>query len=125
MQPKQVDVESLLQRNGRASLPLPRQFVLYLDPFSLFKDASSGPRPARERALSYNRAMRWMLVAYIRRWVVIAATFFLGIAPAEAMAAQKAVSILPAAALAVGCCVAFTVTIATVAVYFLLGLKRD
>ena len=125
MQPKQVDVESLLQRDRRARLPLPRQFVLYLDPFSLFKDASSGSRPVRERALSYNRTMRWVLLTYIRRWVMIAATSFLGIAPAEAMAAQKAVSILPAAALAVGCCIAFTVTIATVAVYFLLGIRRD
>ena len=52
----------------RARLPLARQVLIYLDPFALFKDASSGPAPARARALSYNRAMRWMLVPYIRRW---------------------------------------------------------
>jgi hypothetical protein len=119
------DVEALLRRERRASLPLPRQLLLYLDPFSLFKDASSGTRPARERALSYNRAMRWILIAYIRRWVLIAAGSFLGIAPAEAMAAQTSAFIIPAAAFAVGCCVAVTVTAATVAVYFLLGITRD
>ena len=119
------DVEALLRRERRASLPLPRQLILYLDPFSLFKDASQGPRPARERALSYNRKMRWILVAYIRRWILIAASSFLGIAPAEAMAAQTSAFIIPAAAFAVGCCVAVTITAATVAVYFLLGITRD
>ena len=69
--------------------------------------------------------MRWILVAYIRRWILIAASSFLGIAPAEAMAAQTSAFIIPAAAFAVGCCVALTITVATVAVYFLLGFSRD
>lgn len=119
------DVEALLKRERRAALPLAQQFLLYLDPFALFKDASRGSRFARECALSYNRAMRWILLAYIRRWVLIAAVLFLGITPAEAMAAHKSAFFIPAAAFAVGTCLAVTVTAIIVAVYFLLGMKRE
>jgi hypothetical protein len=122
---KVEDVESLLLRERRAALPLARQLLLYLDPFALFKDASRGPAPARERALSYNRAMRWVLVAYIRRWLLIAGMLFLAIAPAEALAAQARVFLIPAAALAVAFCIAITVSALTVAVYFLLGARED
>lgn len=119
------DVEALLHRERRAALPLARQILLYLDPFSLFKDASRGPRFARECALSYNRAMRWILIPYIRRWVSIAMVLFLGITPAEAMAAHGSAFVIPAAAFAVGTCIAVTVAALMVAVYFLLGMKRE
>jgi hypothetical protein len=119
------DVEALLRRERRAALPLPRQVLLYLDPFSLFKDASRGSRFARECALSYNRAMRWVLIPYIRRWILIAALLFLGITPAEAMAAHGPAFLIPAAAFALGTCIAVTVTAVMVAVYFLLGMKRE
>jgi hypothetical protein len=79
--------------------------------------------PARQRALSYNRAMRWMLLSYIRRWVVIAASLALLISPAEAAAAQQAVFAIPMAAIAVACCIAVTVVAVTVAVYLLLGKR--
>jgi len=125
MRKKTADVESLLIREQRARLPLPRQVVLYLDPFALFKDASEGPPPARERALSYNRAMRWILVDYIRRWILIASSLFLAIAPAEALAAEVRIFIIPAAAFAVGASIAVTVTLLTFAVYLLLGSKRE
>ncbi len=120
---READVEALLLRERRAALPLVRQFLLYLDPFALFKDASKGPQRVRERALSYNRAMRWMLVPYIRRWVLIAVSLFLAIAPIEALAAQAAFFVIPAAAIAVACCIAITVSALTVAVYLLLGAK--
>jgi hypothetical protein len=119
------DAELLLLREQRAQLPLRKQFLLYFDPFLLFKDASNGPELARRAALSYNRAMRWILVPYIRRWVLIAAAFFLAIAPAEALAAQARIFIIPAAAFAVGACIALTVTVVTVAVYVLLGARRE
>lgn len=119
------DVEALLRRERRASLPLARQVLLYLDPFSLFKDASRGSRFARECALSYNRALRWVLIPYIRRWILIAAVLFLGITPAEAMAAHGPAFLIPAAAFAVGTCIALTVTAVMVAVYFLLGIRRE
>jgi len=121
---KDSDVEALLIRERRAGLPLPQQILLYLDPFALFKDASRGPAPVRERALSYNRTMRWILVPYIRRWVLIAASLFLAIAPAEALAAEVKIFIIPAA-LAVGASIAVTVSFLIAAVYLLLGSKRE
>jgi hypothetical protein len=117
------EVEALLHGETRSRLPLARQLLIYLDPFALFKDASHGPANARERALSYNRAMRWMLVPYIRRWIAIAAAAALAIAPAEAAAAQQAVFAIPMAAAALACCVAVTVVAVTVAVYLLLGSR--
>ena len=116
-------VEALLSGEARSRLPLARQLLIYLDPFALFKDASLGPAPARELALSYNRAMRWMLLSYLRRWVVIAASFALLISPAEAAAAQQALFAIPMAAFAVGCCIALTVVAVTLAVYLLLGRR--
>ena len=122
---RESDVEALLLRERRAALPLARQFLLYLDPFALFKDASKGPPRVREHALSYNRAMRWVLVPYIRRWLAIAAALFIAIAPTEALAAQAAFFIIPAAALAIACCIAITVSALTVAVYLLLGASWE
>jgi hypothetical protein len=115
------DIELLLKRDDRARLPLARQLLLYLDPFALFKDASQGPAPVRERALSYNRAMRWMLLSYLRRWVAIASVSYLAILPTEALAAQSSLYIIPTAAFAVGCCIALCVAAMIVTVYFLLG----
>src|SRR5262245_13628463 len=73
-------VETLATPEARAGLPLLQLLRLYLDPGALFKDASRGSACARERALTYNRRMRWMLVPYIRRWTAITASFFFGIA---------------------------------------------
>ena len=117
---KSADVETLLMPHSRARLPLGRQLLLYLDPFALFKDASQGPKRARELALAYNRTMRWILVTYLQRWILIAATLFLCISPAEALAAQTSAVIIPAA-FAVGCCIAVAVCALTAAVYLLLG----
>ena len=120
----EAEVEILLQRDARSRLPLARQVLIYLDPFALFMDASSGPARARERALRYNRAMRWMLLPYIRRWMAIAAGSALLISPAEAAAAQQAAFTIPMAAIAVGCCIAVTVAACTVTVYLLLGSRN-
>jgi hypothetical protein len=113
-----TQVEHLLTREFRSRLTLGQQVLLYLDPFALFKDVSSG----RERALSYNRAMRWILLPYLRRWLLIAGSLFVGIAPAEALAAEA--TIVPAAAIAVGFCIAMAVLSCIVAAYFLLGMSR-
>jgi len=109
------DVERLLRREGRDRLSLARLLRIYLDPGALFKDASRGNANARARALSYNRHMRWMLVPYIQRWTMIGASLFLGIGPAEA------VSLLAAAAFAVGCSIALAITGCTATAYILLG----
>lgn len=113
--------EPLLDRNARAALPLRRQVLLYLNPFALFMDASRGSAAVRRRALAYNRAMRWMLVPYLKRWVTIGAASLAGIAPAEAMASESTLSLVPAAAFAVGFCVAAGVTACIAAAYLLLG----
>lgn len=115
--------QELLSPEVRAKLPLGRQVLLYLDPFAFFKDASSGTAMVRERNLSYNRAMRWLLVPYLRRWLLIAASLFLAIAPAEAFAAQASLVIVPAA-LAVGFCIAVTVAFCIGAAYLLLGIPK-
>ena len=117
--------QPLLDRNARAALPLRRQLHLYLDPFALFMDASRGTAAVRRRALAYNRAMRWMLVPYLKRWTLIAAALFAGIAPAEALAAGGALALVPAAALAVAFCIAATVTFCIAAAYLLLGASRE
>jgi hypothetical protein len=108
-------VEALLTREARAHLSSLGLLRLYLDPGALFKDATYGPARECERALHYNRRMRWMLLPYIRRWTVIAGSFFVGIAPAEAA------SPIPAAAFAVGCSISLIVTGCTAVAYFLLG----
>jgi hypothetical protein len=115
---KEDEVEALLRREFRSRLSFWRQVRLYLDPFALFKDASQG----REPALSYNRALRWVLLSYLRRWMLIAGSLFVVIAPAEALAADA--TIVPAAAAAVGCCIAVTVAVCTAAAYLLLGVSR-
>jgi hypothetical protein len=119
----QEDVEILLTRQARARLPLARQVLLYLDPFAFFKDASRGPAYLQEMALAYNRGLRWLLASYLRRWVMIAASLFISIEPARAFATQ--ISHVPAAAFAVGCCIAVTVTTCTAVAYVLLGLPRE
>ena len=118
-----MEVEQLLRRELRAKLPLAQQVLLYLDPFAFFKDASRGTAMVRERNLSYNRGMRWVLVPYLRRWLLIAAGLFLAIAPAEAMAAQASLVIVPAA-LAVGFCIAATVAFCIATVYLLLCVSK-
>ena len=123
--PVDADVESLLVRERRAALSLQMQLLLYFDPFALFKDASRGPALTRASALSYNRAMRWILVPYMRRWAMIAMTLFLAIAPTEALAAQTRIFVIPAAAFAVGCCIALVVSVVIAAVYLLLGARRE
>lgn len=117
------EVETLLKKEARSRLSLFRQILIYLDPFALFKDASCGSAQARAVALAYNRAMRWMLVPYIRRWLVIAASLALLIAPAEAAAAQEEFYAIPVAAIAVGCCIAVIIVAVTLAVYLLLGRR--
>lgn len=119
------EARPFLDRAVRATLPLRRQLLLYLDPFALFMDASRGPAAARRRALAYNRAMRWMLVPYLKRWTLIATALFASIAPIEALAAQASLFMVPAAALAVAFCIAVAVSCCIAAAYFMLGASRE
>jgi hypothetical protein len=118
------DVEALLTPQGREKLPLRAQLLLWLHPFALFKDASRGPLREQERALSYNRAQRWILLPYIRRWILIAAGSFVALAPSQALAAHGPLFAVPVAAFAVACCVAVTVALCAATAYLLLAFAR-
>jgi hypothetical protein len=113
------DYESLMTREGRATLSLYRLLLLYLDPFALFMDASCGPAWRRERALSHNLASRPILLTYLRRWMLIAAGSYFGIASAEALAAHAPMFIIPAVGFGIAFSVAATVTVCTSAAYLL------
>jgi hypothetical protein len=111
------EVETMKHADARAGLPFAQLLLLYLYPFALFKDVNRGPAHEKRRALFYNRARRWMLLSYARRWTLIAASFYLALLPMEALAAAK----LPAAAVAVVCCLSLAVTACTLGAYVLLG----
>lgn len=115
------DVERLLTREARSDLPFGQLLRLYLDPGALFKDVSRGSAAVRRSALSYNRRMRHLLLPYMRRWMAIAAVLVFAIFPAEALHAQTALSLVPAAAFAVAGTVAITVIACMAVGYFLLG----
>lgn len=119
--PHDDDVEALFTPEARACLPLRRQLKLYLDPFAFFKDVASCTGWVRESAMSYNRALRSILLMYVRRWLAIAAAFFLGITSAEALAPHVPLFIIPAAGFGIGCSIAVAVAAWTAAAYVLLG----
>jgi hypothetical protein len=116
-----TELESLLTREGRARLPLGRLLLLYFDPFALFMDASRGPAWRREQAICHNRARRRILLTYLRRWLLIAAGSFLGIASAEALAAHLPLFIIPAAGFGIACSVSMAIAACTYAAYVVLG----
>jgi hypothetical protein len=117
-------VEGLLTREARAELSFTRLLVLYLDPFALFKNAARGPVWVRWEARKYNRAMRWMLLRYVRRWLAIGAALFLMTVPVEALAASAPWAMIPAAVCALGACVAATVIACIGVTWFLLGMRE-
>jgi hypothetical protein len=121
----QRDVETLLTQEGRASLPLSYQLLLYLDPFAFFKDASCGNAWVRDAALRYNRDQRAMLLTYIRRWLLIAAASYLGIASSETLAGHVPLFIIPAAGFGIGCSVAIVFSMWMSAIYVLLGTRAS
>ena len=117
------DVEQLLSREGRAQLRLHQLLWIYFDPFSLFKNANASSPWVRHEALRYNRSMRWILIAYLRRWAAIAAISIAAIYPVSALAAEKPLMVLPAAGLgllfSVAVCVVTTIGVS----YIFLGKK--
>jgi hypothetical protein len=119
------DVEILLTPEGRASLPLFYQLLLYLDPFAFFKDASRGNAWVREAALRYNRGQRSVLLTYIRRWLLIAVASFFGITSSETLAGHVPLFIIPAAGFGIGCSVAIVFSTWMSAMYLLLGVQRS
>jgi hypothetical protein len=123
LSPDHPGVEALLTREARERLPLRRQFLLYLDPFAFFKDATTGTARSREQALCYNVELRSILLTYAGRWLLIAVASFLGIASAEALAARVPLFIIPAAGFGIGCSISVAVAAWSAAAYLILGTQ--
>lgn len=116
--------ESLLRRETRAALSFSRLLRLYLDPGALFKDASRGSLLARQQARRYNARHRWMLLAYVRRWMTIAMLFFAAVGAAEALGAGQPFAPAVTASFALAFCVAVIVSVHTFIAYLLLGASE-
>lgn len=115
------DVELLLRADHRARLTFARLLALYLDPFAFFKDASRGTEHARAAARRYNRTLRWVLVPYLFRWLAIAVLLYAAVMPVERYTAFSPLLKIPAAACAVGACIAVAVMTWTAVAYVLLA----
>ena len=117
------DVEKLARPEARAKLPLARMLRLYLDPFALFKNASAGPPRSQQESLRYNRRQRGMLLAYLRRWSVIAlACLSSDLALAQAAPGGPILTV-PFVGLELGFAFAVCVLLLAAAVYLLLGMN--
>jgi hypothetical protein len=112
------DVEVLLSQTRRRACRCGGR-SLYLNPFALFKDAARISRGCETRAQPRQPGC----CDLHQRYVLMAAVFFLGIAPAEALAAEASILIIPAAAAAVGCCIALSVAACAWVGYVLLGAR--
>ena len=117
------DIEALAHPDVRARLRLAQLLRLYLDPFALFKNVTAGPQRSQEEALRYNRRQRKMLLAYLRRWAVIAiACLSSDLALAQAAPGEPLLSV-PFVGFELGFAFAVCVVLVAGAVYFLLGVE--
>ena len=117
------DVEQLRSREGRAQLRLRQLLRIYFDPFSLFKNANTGSLWVQSQALHYNRSVRWMLLAYLRRWAGIGTASIAAIYPMSALAEGAPFMFLPVAGLGLLFSVAVCVVVMISVSYFFLGKK--
>ena len=113
------DVEALASAESRKHLPFGRLLRLYLDPFALFKTLASEPD-----ALQYNRRQRRMLLAYVRRWALIALVCLAMFARFAALARGQPLLWIPLAALEVGFSSGLCLSLLSIAAYIVLALER-
>jgi hypothetical protein len=92
---------------------------LYLDPFVLFKSIA-----AERDALECNRRHRRLLLAYARRWAMIALGCAAGLFPLGAAARVDPLLCVPIVGLELGFSTAVCVLLLAIAVYVVLGLDR-
>ena len=90
---------------------------LYLDPFVLFKSIAT-----EADALAYNRRHRGRLLAYARRWAMIALACGGAMFPLGAAASVDPILSVPILGLEIGFSAAVCVVLLVLAVYFVLGL---
>lgn len=117
------DVEALSRRDARADLPLRKLVRLYLDPFALLKNVTAGPPRSQREALRYNRRRRGMLLAYVRRWSVIAAACMSSDLALAQAAPTGPILTVPFVGLELGFSFSVCVLLLVGAVYFLLGVE--
>lgn len=116
-------VEALARPEVRARLPLRRLVRLYLDPFALFKNVAIGSPRLQAEALEYNRGQRRILLAYLRRWTVIALACLTSAMPLGALARAEPLLGVPFIGLELGFALAVCVLLLAGAVYFVLGVE--
>lgn len=116
------DVEVLARPDMRERLPLLKLVRLYLDPFALFKNVTVGSPRLQAEALAYNRQQRKMLLAYLRRWTVIAVACLVAALPLAAAARADPALGVPFVGLELAFATAVCMLLVSAAVYFLLGV---
>ena len=90
----------------------------YLDPFMLFKSIA-----VERDALEYNRRHRRVLLAYARRWAMIALACAAGLFPLGALARAESLFCVPILGLELGFSAGVCMLLLSVAVYFVLGVR--
>lgn len=119
------DVEALAKPEVRAKLPFRFLLWLYLDPFALLKDATVGTPRMQALALDYNRRHRRMLLAYARRWAVIALGCVMSVAPLDALARSQPAMCVPLVGAQIAFSIAFVVLLLSLTVYVYLSVDES
>ena len=96
-----------------------RRLRLFLDPFVLFKSITT-----ERDALEYNRRHRRLLLAYARRWAMIALGCGAAMFPLGAAARVDPILCLPILGLEIGFSSAVCALLLALAVYVVLGLDE-
>lgn len=116
-------VEMLARPEGRAQLSFWQLLRLYLDPFALFRNVNAGSLWTQAQALQYNCRHRHMLLAYAKRWAVIAIACMAGMQPLAALASTAPVLFVPIVGLELGFSAAVCALLLSLAVYVILGIE--
>ena len=119
-----LGAEQLARPERREQLPLLHLLRLYLDPSPLFKNVNAGSPRAQAEALQYNRRNRCILLAYARRWGMIALTTLLGITSLGASAPSDPLLCVPMLALGLVLALAVAAVLVHAAVYLVLGFSE-
>jgi len=101
-----------------------RLLRLYLDPFAFFKSVTHGSLREQADALQYNCRQRGLLLAYARRWAVIAIASGALLAALCPLARAEPILIVPIIGLDLVFDAAFLLLVLCVCVYFVLGLQE-
>src|SRR3954467_12012798 len=123
----QVDdeIEALARPEARADLSFRTMLRLYLDPFALFKNVNAGNRAAQDQALRYNRSHRGMLLAYARRWALIALACATTLVSLTGFARAEPEVVIPMLGLELLFSFALVTLCLSVAVYTVLGTDSE